>query len=398
MARFAAGLSLFTALCAFLLSGCGKPPPPAPAPIEVKVMAVIQRDTQLTKDFVGEVRGSQEVDLRARVSGVVMKKHFLDGALVREGQVLFSIDPREYKAQLANAEAQLAAAQANLSRANQDVERYKPLVAENAISRQVYDNAVAAAGQAAAQVDATRAGIAEANLGVEYATVRAPLTGRIGAAQVFEGSLVTAGTTPLATLSTDDPAWVTFSISEADYLTVLKRFGDREPPPDDAARRVRLFLSDGSEYSEGGMVNFEDRSLDPKTGTYALRATFPNHQHALRPGLFARIRASGEYRAAALMVPDRAIVEQLGRYFVTVVGAGNKAEPRPVQLGPRSAGLVVVDNGLKLGDIVVVEGTLKARPGSILKPIPVTEAELAKGPQAPPMPGAGDAKSQAAPK
>jgi membrane fusion protein, multidrug efflux system len=397
MARIAIGLSLGIVLCASV-AGCGKPPPPAPAAVEVKVMPVIQRDTQLSKDFVGEVRGSQEVDLRARVTGVVMKKHFLDGALVREGQVLFSIDPREYRAQLANAEAQLASAEANLSRARQDVERYKPLVAENAISRQVYDNAVATANQAAAQVDATRAGITEASLGVEYATVRAPLTGRIGAAQVFEGSLVTAGTTPLATLSTDDPAWVTFSISEADYLNVLKRFGGREPPADDPSRRVKLFLSDGSEYSEPGFINFEDRSIDPKTGTYALRATFPNPRHVLIPGLFARVRASGESRTSALMVPDRAIVEQLGRYFVTVVGAGNKAEPRPVQLGPRAAGLVVIDKGLQAGDTVVVEGVLKARPGTILKPVPVTEAELARGPQVAPMPGGGDAKAQAAPK
>jgi membrane fusion protein (multidrug efflux system) len=365
-------------------------------PIEVKVMPVIQRDTQLTKDFVGEVRGSQEVDLRARVSGVLLKKHFQDGALVRENEPLYSIDPREYRAQLANSEAQLASAQANLARANQDVERYKPLVAENAVSRQVYDNAVAAAQQAQAQVQATRAGIAESSLGVEYATVRAPLTGRIGASQVFEGSLVSAGTTLLATLSKDDPAWVTFSISESDFLAVMKRFGGREPAPDDPARRVRLFLADGSEYPEAGIINFEDRGIDPKTGTYALRATFPNPRHVLRPGLFARIRASGESRANALVVPDRAVVEQLGRYFVTVVGAGDKAEPRPVTLGPRSGGLVVVERGLKPGDVVIVEGALKARAGAALKPVAVTEAELARGPQAPPMPAAKSADAKAA--
>ena len=393
-ARIVTGLRAFALALCLTLDGCGKPPPPPAAPVDVKAMTVIQRDAQITRDFVGEVRGSQEVDLRARVSGVVLRKHFQDGALVHEGEPLFSIDPREYKAQLANAEAQLAAAQASLSRANQDVERYRPLVAENAISRQVYDNAVATASQAAAQVDATRAGIAEASLGVEYATVRAPLTGRIGAAQVFEGSLVTAGTTPLATLSKDDPAWVTFSISEAAYLNVLKRFGGREPPADDPARRVKLFLSDGSEYGEG-TIHFEDRSIDPKTGTYALRATFANPGHVLIPGLFARVRTAGETRAAALMVPDRAIVEQLGHYFVTVVGPDSKAEPRPVTLGPRSAGLVVIEAGLRPGETIVVEGALKARPGAQLKVAPVTEAELNRGPQALTA-GAGEAK--AAPK
>jgi membrane fusion protein (multidrug efflux system) len=369
------------------ICGCGKAPAPAPAPIDVKVMPVIQRDTQLSRDFVGEVRGSQEVDLRSRVTGVLVKKHFEDGALVRTGEPLFSIDPREYRAQLANSEAQLASAQANLARANQDVERYRPLVAENAISKQVYDNAVAAADQAKAQVDATKAGITESSLGVEYATVRAPFTGRIGAAQVFEGALVTAGTTPLAALSVDDPAWVTFSISEADYLGVLKRVGNRVPPPGDPARRVKLFLSDGSEYAHGGVIDFEDRRLDSKTGTYALRATFPNGEHALLPGLFARIRTVGETRQAALMVPDRAIVEQLGKYFVTVVGAGDKAELRPVLPGPRTAGLVVIEEGLKPGEVVVVEGALKARPGAQLKPLAVTEGELLQAPQTPPPTG-----------
>ncbi len=186
--------------------------------VEVKAVTVEPSSTITYADKVGEVRGSQEVDLRARVSGILLKTHFEDGALVQEGQLLFSIDAREYRAQVNNARAQVASAEANLYRALQDVARYKPLLADEAIARQVYDNAVAAASQAQAQVDASRAALQESQLGLDYAEVRAPMHGRIGAAQVFPGGLVTAGQTLLATISSDDPAWVYFTISESELL------------------------------------------------------------------------------------------------------------------------------------------------------------------------------------
>lgn len=363
------------AVCA--LGACGKndAPPQMPA-AEVKAIAVAPASTQLYADKVGEVRGSQEVDLRARVSGVLMKKHFVDGALVRENDPLFSIDPREYRAQLASAQAQLAAAEANLARAQQDVDRYSPLLAENAISRQVYDSAVAAAKQARAQVDATRASIEEAQLGVDFATVRAPFTGRVGDAKVFEGALITAGVSELVSIYKDDPAWVYFNVSEAEVLGYQKRFGPARPSPDAAFREVELQLSDGSIYPHHGQINFIANALDPTTGTFALRAEFPNPDHTLLPGLFARIRVTSERRADAIVIPDRAVQQQLGRYFVIVVGADDKAEMRAVQLGARLGNEWIINDGLKSGDRVVVEGVLKARPGAPLKVTMITAAEL----------------------
>lgn len=343
-------------------------------PAEVKVIVARPDATLLYADKVGEVRGSQEVDLRARVTGVLMKKHFVDGALVRENDPLFSIDPREYRAQLASARAQLAAAEANLARATQDVERYSPLLAENAISRQVYDSAVAAAKQAQAQVNATRASIEEAQLGVDFATVRAPFTGRIGAAKVFEGALITAGVTDLVSLYKDDPAWVYFNVSEAELLEYQRRFGSGQPAANSPVRQVRLQLSDGSIYPHPGRINFVASALDPTTGTFALRAEFPNTQHTLIPGLFARIRVTADEIPDAIVVPDRAVQQQLGRYFVIVATEDDKAEMRAVQPGPRLGNRWVINEGLKAGDRVVVEGVQKARPGASLK-VTVIEAD-----------------------
>ncbi|MGL6224553.1 MAG: efflux RND transporter periplasmic adaptor subunit, partial [Steroidobacteraceae bacterium] len=337
----------------------------------VKAITVEPSSTITYADKVGEVRGSQEVDLRARVSGILLQTHFEDGALVEKGQLLFSIDAREYRAQVNSARAQVASAEANLYRARQDVARYQPLLADEAISRQVYDNAVATARQAQAQVEASRATLQETELGLEYAEVRAPLRGRIGATQVFPGGLITAGQTELATISADDPAWVYFTISEAELLDFERRVGGREVAADDPLRNVQLILSDGSVYPLPGRINFGDRALDATTGTYKLRAEFPNPNHGLLPGLFARVRATGAKLDNALIVPDRAVQEQLGRYFLTVVADGDKAEMRPVTLGQRFGNRQVILSGLQAGDRVVVEGIQKARPGAPLKVVPV---------------------------
>jgi membrane fusion protein, multidrug efflux system len=392
-ARSVLDAAVLIAVCATTLAGCGSrvPPPAAPAAVEVKVVEVAAATTDVYADFIGEVRGSQEVEIRARVGGILLRKHFADGALVRKGDLLYTIDAREYRAQLANADAQLAAAEANLLRASQDVARYQPLLAENAISRQVYDNAVAAERQARAQVAASRAAISEARLGVEYAEVRAPLTGRIGASTVFEGALINAGQTLLAEISNDDPAWVYFSVSEAQLLNYQRRMAALGVQVQSDAQPVRLQLSDGSNYAKVGRINFTDRALDATTGTYSLRAEFPNPEHQLVPGLFARIRVVAEERAGAIVLPDRAVQQQLGRYFVTAVGADGKAEARPVTLGPRLGNRWIIESGVAPGDRIVVEGTLKARPGTPLKPTVITAAELEQGAAAAPAAGASGA-------
>lgn len=364
-----------------MLVGCGADDaPPGARALPVKAMPVIQREAVTYKDYVGQVQGSREVEIRARVSGILTGKYFQDGALVTEGQRLFSIDPREYRAQVSAAQAQLAAAEAAATRARLDVSRYTPLVAENAISRQVFDNAVAAAQQTQAQVEALKAGLDAASLGLEYAEVTSPLTGRIGAADVFEGGLVTAGQTLLATVSSDNPVWVYFSVSERDLLDFQRRHGTGELPADSPARKVRLTLTDNTIYPLEGTIDFGDRALDARTSTYRLRADFPNPDNALKPGLFARIRVTGESLQDALLVPDRAVIQQLGSYFVIIVDADGKAVQRAVTPGPRLSNLWVIEKGLAPGDMVVVEGIQKARPGTPLQVTQVTEADLSSAP------------------
>jgi membrane fusion protein (multidrug efflux system) len=373
-------LTMMTAILALGIAagGCTRQPDsaPAPAPVAVKAITVEPRATEVYADKVGEVKGSQEVELRARVSGILLEKHFEDGSLVEKGQLLFSIDAREFRAQVASAEARLASAQANLARARQDVDRYGPLLKEDAIARQVYDNAVAAQRQAEAEVAASRAALEETKLGLDYADVRAPLSGRIGAAQVFSGGLVTAGQTLLATLSSDDPAWVYFTISEAELLEFQRHSGVGELPPDDPRRIVKLIMSDGRIYPHAGRINFGDRALDPTTGTYTLRAEVPNPQHRLIPGLFVRVRATAGQLQNALVVPDRAVVEQLGKYFLMMVGPQDEAELRPVKLGPRFGNRQVIESGISPGDRVIVEGLQKTRPGTPLAVTAVTLEDL----------------------
>ncbi len=376
----AVGLKVALGLATGLvLASCKQEQPSAdsaPAALPVKAMTVVQRKTPIFKEFVGEVRGSQEVTIRARVGGIVTGKHFEDGSQVQKGALLYTIDPREYRAQVAQAQAQLASAEAAASQAQLDVARYRPLVAENAISKQVYDNAVAAARQSNAQVAALRANVQAASLSLEFANVTAPLTGRIGDSDVFEGSLVTAGQTVLGKMSVDDPVWVYFSVSESGFLDYQRRNGVTDVTQSESLGTVQLTNSNGEVYPHAGHIDFADRALDPTSGTYRIRATFPNPEGRLKAGMFARVRLTGQTLEDAIVVPERAVTQQLGSYFVVVVGKDGKAVQRPVTPGPRQAGMWVISEGLQPGDKIVVEGLQKARPGTPLKVTDVTEADL----------------------
>jgi membrane fusion protein (multidrug efflux system) len=369
------------------VAACGRQQPPAPPePVAVRVLPVIQRTTEIASEYVGEIRGSEEVEVRARASGIMLEKLFRDGSVVRKGEELFRLDDRESQSQLVNARAQAAEAEAALSRAREDVARYEPLVQANAISRQMYDNAVAGARQAEARVEAAKAVVAGAGLGIEYAVVRAPISGTIGEALIQPGGLVAAGSTLLAKISKSDPAFVYFNVPEQQLLEF-----SRLPEPEQSARiramngRIRLTLGDGVAYDQGGHIDFGARAIDPKTGTYTLRASFPNPRGLLRPGLYGKIRMVTGVIENALLVPDRAVTEQLGKSFVSVVGPEGKVLVKPVTLGPRIGGLWVVTSGLAGGESVIVEGALKAPAGAAVKALPVTEAELAGAPAAPAM-------------
>ena len=340
-------------------------------------MPVIQRDATITGELVGTVSAVREVPLRSQVTGTLQKILFDAGQRVRVGQILFVVDPRQYQASLAQAKAALADAQASLARARQDVERYKPLLPYNAIPRATYDAAVASEKSANALVDQRKAAVQSAELDVKNTEVRSPVDGQIGTQQVEIGGLVVASTTVLATVQTLDPMYVTFSIPEAEYVRYMKSHGTVAQARQQAeSSTFRLILPDGTTYPHPGKFDFVQPAVSGATGTLQLRTRFPNPDNLLRAGMNVRVLVTVAEVPNALLVPQRAVTELLGRNFVTVVGSDNKAEQRPVTLGDRLGNLVIVQSGLKPGERVVVEGVQKAVPGTIVDPTLVTEAQL----------------------
>ena len=369
--------------------GCSRLVPSEPPPV-VKVMVIQPRPVSLYADFVGQVSAYQEVELRSMVGGILKKCLFRDGETVKKGQLLYVIDNRPYLAALDDAKAQLAQSEASLLKAEMDVERYTPLFAENAIPKQTLDNAVAQQKASRAEVDSRRAAVRQAELNLEDCTIEAPLTGQIGLHKVDVGGLVTAGTTVLATLSLDNPAYAYFSISEQDYIrlyehalkTQKKHHDVGSGPPDTAdqleAPGARLFLSGDLLYPEPGQVDYLDRAVSPSTGTLTVRALFANPSGLLKPGLYVKVRLVEKQQEQAILVPQKAVQEVLGQYFLAVVGQGDLVENRPVKLGVRQGPDWLVKSGVNAGERIVVEGLLKARPGSAVKPVVVTVEELAK--------------------
>lgn len=355
------------------LAACGEqqmaksPPPPS-----VTVMTLAAQTTPLSVDIVGEIKSLQEVDLRPRVSGLVMKQSFRPGQLVKAGDLLFLIDPRPYDEAVINARANLAEAEANLARIRQDVERYQPLLKDNAIPRQTYDQTVAQEKQMLAVVDARRAGLEQSRLERSYAEIRSPISGQIGMQQIEVGGLVSAGQTVMATVSTRDPVAVYFNISETDYLTLAKRLQkNHQDSKKGADQPIELILADGSTYPLPGKFDFADRAINPATGTLSLRAIFPNPNDLLRPGLNARVRIVHEVAENAILLPQKAVTEMLGRYFVSIIGPDNKVEQRPIQPGQRIGELWLIETGLKAGETIIVDGLQKVRPGMVVAPTPL---------------------------
>lgn len=350
-----------------LLVGCKKMADTAmPPTAEVVIQTLAPQNTPLTVDMVSEVKAFQEVDLRPRISGMIIKQTFKPGQKVKEGDLLFVIDPRAYDEAMINAQANLAESEAVLVRARQDVTRYEPLLPDNAIPRQTYDQAIAFVKQNEAIVQARRAALGKSRLDRSYAEVRSPVSGRVGLQKAEVGSLASAGQTVLATVSTLDPVVAYFSIPETDYIYLTKHIQDR---PTSGSMPIELILADGSVYDQPGRIDFADRALNPSTGTLALRAVFPNPTGLLRPGMTTRVRIVYAVVPNAILIPQKAVTEMLGKQFATVVGEGDKIEQRPIRTGARISDLWIVETGLKAGERVVVEGLQKARPGSVVKPV-----------------------------
>ena len=382
------------AATAIALSGCSKPPPSAPPPaVPVLAMQVIQRNATVTGELVGQVSAFREVPLRPQTTGFVQKILFEPGQNVREGQLLFVIDPRPYQAALSQAQAAVADASATLAHAKGDVARYAPLLPDNAIPRATYDAAIAAEKSAQAALSERKAAADRARLDVRNTEVRSPVTGQIGQQQVEVGGLATAGQTVLATVSTLDPVYVNFSIPEAEYVRYMKGAGSQQKAQEQArASRIKLILPDGTVYDEAGTFDFIERAIS-STGTLGVRARFPNPNNLLRPGMNVRVLLVYDEVPNALLVPQRAVTELLGKQFVTVIGPGNKAEQRVVTLGDRVGELWIVKSGLSADDRIIVDGIQKAPPGTTVAPTMITEAQLANPP--PPAVGAAPAAGRA---
>lgn len=350
------------------LGGCKDDPAATSAPPpEVMVQTLIGHTTPLTVDLVAEIKAYREVDLYPRVSGAVIRQTFKPGQKVKEGELLFSIDPRAYDESIIDARAKLAEAEAALARTRQDVTRYQSLLPDNAIPRQTYDQALATEQQNAAVVQARRAGLERARLDRSYADVRSPIAGQIGLQKIEVGALASAGQTVLATVSTLDPVVAYFSIPEIDYINFAKRFHAQKR--DSNAPPIQLILADGSTYAHTGRLDFVDRALNPATNTLTLRAAFPNPENFLRPGMNSRVRIVYEVAQNALLIPQKAVTELLGKQFANVVTAGDKVEQRPIRAGARIGDLWLVEDGLKAGERIVVEGLQKARPGTVVRPV-----------------------------
>jgi|WetSurMetagenome_2_1015567.scaffolds.fasta_scaffold258108_1 membrane fusion protein, multidrug efflux system len=364
------------------LMGCSEQEAPAVAIPEVYTAEVVQQDVPIYMEIVGQTRGSQDVDIRARVEGFLDTINFTEGAFVHKGDLLYQIDPKPLQAALAQAKANLATSQARLDQTTVTVNRMKPLAVQQAVSLQELDNALAAQSAALAQVDAARAAADKAALDLGYTRITSPIDGIVGITEVKAGNLVGSGeSTLLTTVSNVDPIIFRGGISEADYLNLARNAQARKDSRDGQAIEAQLLLADGSTYPHPGSLDAVERAVDPTTGTLALQIAFPNPERLLRPGQYGRVRFAAEIRRDALLVLQRAVQELQDRYTVMVVDADNKVSVRSVKVGPRVGDLWVIDEGLKSGERVVVEGVQRVRDGMTVKAVPV--AASASSPAAP---------------
>ena len=358
---------------ALLVVACSKggTPPAAPPPPEVRIITVAAQPVANVIEFPGRLQAVRTSEVRARVDGIVQRRLYTEGTDVRAGQPLFEIDPRQLRAQLSAAEASLARAEATAANAAQDVARYKGLVAQQALSQQEYDAAVARLRTAQADVAQTRAQISNARLSLSYTTVTAPIAGRAGRAEVTEGALVSgAGATLLTRIEQIDRIYANFSQSSSDVLGLRQKITTGTMKVPTLSRVVvHLVLEDGNVYGLPGHLDFVDLSIDEATGTAALRAQFPNPQRALLPGQFVRARVDAGIQTNGLLLPQRAVTVTPQGATVMVVGAKDIAESRPVKVGALQGGAWVVQSGLAAGERVIVDGLQKAAPGKPVKPV-----------------------------
>jgi RND family efflux transporter MFP subunit len=346
------------------------PPPPL---LHVEVVDVIQQDVPIHSEWVGTTDGMVNAVIRAQVSGYLIKRPYTEGSFVKKGDLLFELDPSKFRASLDQAQGDLAKAEAHLLKTKHDVERDTPLAKQGAVSQKELDDSIQANAAARGNTAAAKAAVEQAKLNLGWTRVTAPIDGVVGIAKAQIGDLIDANS-ELTSMSTLDPIKVYFPISEQEYLgaseKVLQRYKDLQEGKEYDGVALELILGGEKIYPHKGQFYLIDRQVDVKTGTIRVAAVFPNPNNILRPGQFARVRAITKTREKALLVPQRAVTEMQGSYQVAVITPENKVDIRPVKVGERAGNLWIIDQGLKPGERVVVEGLQKVKAGMSVNPEP----------------------------
>ena len=381
MPSFRTGILLSAA--ALLVAACGQQQAGGPGgfpPAEVAVITVQARTVPVTYEYTGQAAGSREVEVRARVTGILQARNFREGAAVKKGESLFTIDPAPFQVAAARAEADLAAAEARLAQAKRNAARLKPLAAEKAVSQKEYDDALSAEAIGEADAKAARARLMEARLNLEYTRVEAPIAGITGRAPQSEGSLVSGPEVLLTTVTQSDPAWVWFGIPEGEQARIRREAeAGRLLLPEGGRFEATVRTAEGTVLAKAGRLSFSDIRVNPQTGTSEARAELPNPDGRLRPGQYVRVVLAGATRPNAILVPQRAVLEGPQGKFVYLLADG-KAAAQPVEVGEWSGPDWIITSGLKVGDTVIVDGVMRIGPGAPVKvaepkPVPKPDAK-----------------------
>lgn len=346
----------------------------------VGVVQVVQRDVPIYTEWVASTEGTVNASIRAQVTGYLLKRNYVEGAVVKQGTVLFEIDPRKFQAAVDQAKGELGKARAQLLKTELNVKRDTPLAKSGAISQKELDDSIQDHAAAKANVAAAKANLQQALLNLSFTKILAPIDGIVGIAKAQVGDLIGPDTGELTSMSMLDPIRVYISLSEQEYLNVAEKIQEHYKTMQDGGGSLvlpegvplQLILAGERVYQHTGGFSLLDRQVDQKTGTIRAAAVFPNPGNVLRPGQFARVRAVTKFRSGALLVPQRAVSDLQGGHQVAVVGADNQVGIRPVKVGERTDSLWIIDQGLNAGDRVIVEGLEKLKSGMTVVPRPVS--------------------------
>jgi membrane fusion protein (multidrug efflux system) len=345
----------------------------------VEVTTVTQADVPVYHDWIGVLDGLVNAHIRAQVTGYLLSQNYKEGDPIKKGDLLFEIDPRPFQAAVDQAQGQLAQAQARLGKTELDVKRYAPLVKDKAVSQEEYDDAVQANLEAQAAVVSAKAQVEQAQLNLGFTRITSPIDGIASIANGQIGDLVGPATGELTTVSTVDPIKVYYNVTEQAYINFTRLFAtERDRYERLGQLEIELILADGTTYPHKGKIYAADRQVSPTTGALRVASLFPNPNNALRPGLFGRVRVKFDLAKGALLVPQRAVSELQGSYQIAVVEPDNKIHIQPVRVGERSGTMWVIQEGLRPGQRVVVEGIQKVREGVIVKTTDVPPEPLAR--------------------